>query len=473
MTIVFGTVSVTPEDTVHVTGVAGVGNHGSSGSASLSSLTVVESGVNAVGVNFRNSPLVVPTRTPSAAVTLDSDKYAVTLGLLQAFWAWRRFAALGCVVHSQMDAATATSPIAFPSYTISGFIPLSASLYMGIGTYTYINGTGTIRAFSLYDLAARTVTSVTYKSITMNSNLYYFLASTGSIVLPTKRKVLIFPGYTSGSAIPATAMYAFTYDFGTGSLTDLGWSALVSQGVTMPNGRIFLVPVWNDPLIYDPDTNAVNTPFGNYGATGTGMIGNYWGGCLMPDGRVFICPHTSTKARIYDPVSNTTTTPTPVFPGASAFRGCVTMLDGRIFMVPCQSTTACIYDPVTDTVSTPQGVYPGNYAYSGGLILPDGRVFCIPMNSVVRIYDPNTGELSSIPFSKIGSGLTTLGQYISGTNNTGNYYLSSYGASVLPNGRVICCGNGSVSILNCGGWGCFRPPGLIHTNDLIGYNGTT
>lgn len=50
--------------------------------------------------------------------------------------------------------------------------------------------------------------------------------------------------------------------------------------------------------------------------------------------------------------------------------------------------SARIYNPVTDTLTTPAGTYPGDYAYVGGVLLPDGRVFCVPRNATTaRIYD--------------------------------------------------------------------------------------
>jgi len=64
--------------------------------------------------------------------------------------------------------------------------------------------------------------------------------------------------------------------------------------------------------------------------------------------------------------------------------------DGRVFCVPRNSITARIYDPVTDTLTTPSGTYPGSDAFIGGVLLPDGRVFCVPNNSTTaRILSGN------------------------------------------------------------------------------------
>jgi len=85
--------------------------------------------------------------------------------------------------------------------------------------------------------------------------------------------------------------------------------------------------------------------------------------------------------------ADTLTTPTGTYPGSYAYYGGVLLPDGRVFCVPYNATTARIYDPVTDTLTTPTGTYPGSSAYVGGVLLPDGRVFCVPYNATSsRIY---------------------------------------------------------------------------------------
>ena len=86
-------------------------------------------------------------------------------------------------------------------------------------------------------------------------------------------------------------------------------------------------------------------------------------------------------------VGDTLTTPTGTYPGIYAYFGGVLLPDGRVFCVPYNATSARIYDPVTNTLTTPPGTYPGSSAYAGGVLLPDGRVFCDPRNATsARIY---------------------------------------------------------------------------------------
>ena len=72
---------------------------------------------------------------------------------------------------------------------------------------------------------------------------------------------------------------------------------------------------------------------------------------------------------------------------SNAFAGGVLLPDGRVFCVPYSSTTARIYNPSTDTLTTPTGTYPVSNAFWGGVLLPDGRVFCVPYSSTTaRVY---------------------------------------------------------------------------------------
>ena len=171
-----------------------------------------------------------------------------------------------------------------------------------------------------------------------------------------------------------------------------GSSAFIG-GVLLPDGRVFCVPLSSTSArIYDPVANSVSTPAGTYPGTGA-----FVGGILLPDGRVFCVPLQSTTARIYDPVANTVSTPAGTYPGSSAFIGGVLLPDGRVFCVPYSSTSARIYDPVANTVSTPAGTYPGTGAFEGGVLLPDGRVFCVPRNSTsARLC---SGDFSSASFN--------------------------------------------------------------------------
>lgn len=186
---------------------------------------------------------------------------------------------------------------------------------------------------------------------------------------------------------------------------------------------------------------------------------------LMADGRVFLIPYNGTSARIYDPVTNTTSTPSPTFPGNAAFFGGVLMKDGRLFLVPFNSTSARVYDPSTDSLSTPAGSYTVNQQI-GGTLLPDGRVLIPSSNGNVNgtIYDPYSDTTSLIikGFTSQGTVLlpnglifgqtsaTSLGTYNYNTNTISiiysagiNIYIRGY--VLLPDGRVYCVPSNSTN----------------------------
>lgn len=173
-------------------------------------------------------------------------------------------------------------------------------------------------------------------------------------------------------------------------------------------------------------TDAVTVAGGSYpGSSG------FRSSILMADGRVFLVPYNSTTARIYDPVTNTTSTPLPTFPGPQntygAFYGGVLMRDGRLFLTPFGSTTARIYDPATDTLTTPSGTYTA-LQYMGGLLLPDGRVFVPSANGnvVCKIYDP------------VSDTTTDLNNRNSATQST----------ALLPNGDLLGSSGTTVKTFN-------------------------
>lgn len=160
--------------------------------------------------------------------------------------------------------------------------------------------------------------------------------------------------------------------------------------VLMKDGRVFCVPYDSTTArIYNPDTETVSTPSGTYPGSGA-----FVGGILLPDGKVFCVPHNSASARIYDPLTDTLSTPSGTYPGTKAFFGGVLTRDGKVFCVPYNSTTARIYDPTTDTLTTPTGTYPGGEAFSGGVLLGDGRIFCVPYSANFPLaYNPVTDVL--------------------------------------------------------------------------------
>ena len=190
-------------------------------------------------------------------------------------------------------------------------------------------------------------------------------------------------------------------------------------GVLLPDGKVFCAPYnASEARIFDPSDGSVATTSAN----SFPGIAAYVGGVLLPNGRVFCVPFNATQARIYDPGNNSVaTTPPGSFPASSAFFGGVLLPDGRIFCVPYNATQARTYNPTDDTfTTTAANSFPGNSAHAGGVLLADGRVFCVPYNSTQgRIYDPVTGSVTA-----------TAAVF------PGNYWF--LGGVLLPDGRIFC-----------------------------------
>ena len=154
-------------------------------------------------------------------------------------------------------------------------------------------------------------------------------------------------------------------------------------------------------------------------STITGAPGSlaYYGGVLVPDGRVVFVPYNSATIGIFDPSTNTYSTISGA-PGSNAYRGGVLLPDGRVLFVPYSATAIGLFDPSTNTLNT--SVLAGaSDSCAGGVLLPDGRVLFVPHSATaIGLFDPSTNTLNT----NIYVGLTT-DKYISGV--------------LLPDGRVV------------------------------------
>jgi hypothetical protein len=210
-------------------------------------------------------------------------------------------------------------------------------------------------------------------------------------------------------------------------------SSAFGGGVVLADGRVYCIPYYtttvssrNRARIYNPATDTLTTPAGVFDN------GYYAGGVRLEDGRVYIIPrNTVATAYLYDPTADTLTAASGVFPTANySFCGGVLLSDRRVFCVPDNSATARIYDPATDTLSIPGGDYfnsvgatSGNDRRCTGVLLPDGRVFCVPRSfaSSARIYDPVSDTVS-----------TPAASYTTDLSGGLNHGV------LLPDGRVAC-----------------------------------
>lgn len=214
---------------------------------------------------------------------------------------------------------------------------------------------------------------------------------------------------------------ASVYDPATGNITMVTMDHTGDDGfmggVLMHDGRVYMFPRDSTSArIYDPQSNSISTPNGTYT--------NTYGGVVLPDGRVFSVPANGGQGNIYDPKTNTLTQTSGSTPtGWINYTGATLLADGRVFISPALAENAQIYDPVTDTFSTPSGTYGGFFGFAGAVLLPNGKVFISPCSSATgRIYDPVTDTLT----------------VTAGTIPNSSVY-AYFGAALLPNGKVFIC----------------------------------
>lgn len=180
----------------------------------------------------------------------------------------------------------------------------------------------------------------------------------------------------------------------------------------LQDGRVYLIPVAaGTARIYDPVTNSVSTPTGTFSAQP--------GGCVtLRDGRVFIIPYGSMVPKLYNPSTDTLT---DVGTTALANFGPMTLMtNGSVFCNPYNGTTARIFNPNTNAITTPTGSYTGSFQSGGTVLLPDGRIFIVP-------YGITTARIVNAS----GSGFVTAG----GTYPGG---FGLFGGTLLKDGRVFC-----------------------------------
>lgn len=162
-----------------------------------------------------------------------------------------------------------------------------------------------------------------------------------------------------------------------------GTTISANNAILLKDGRIFLSGT-SSCRIYDPTLNAITTP--NVGGGGYSL--------LLQNGNVFI--FNGSTIRIYYPNldAEIISATTPI----AGLSRCVLLPNGKVFLIPVASSSAQIYDPITDSLTTSSVVFPtfsGGYSI-GGYSMPDGRVLLMPgdfsgYSNRVRVYGGNTG----------------------------------------------------------------------------------
>jgi hypothetical protein len=239
-----------------------------------------------------------------------------------------------------------------------------------------------------------------YQDVYFSNNNFYVYTSTASYnsSLGSQGVILMADG----------RVYSIAYSINTSRIYDPITNTVLTPGgnfdtnnylggVCLDNGQLLIIPSSPSATarmrLYNPTTNTISDVNPLNGSLPTG-INLFFGGIKLKDGKVFLIPLNSTTARIYNPITNTISTPTPIFPGNNAFRGSVLLPDGRVFLCPFNSTKAYIYNPYNDTAIICSPNFPGNSAFAGCVLLHDGRIFLVPNNSTQAwIYNPITDTI--------------------------------------------------------------------------------
>ena len=176
------------------------------------------------------------------------------------------------------------------------------------------------------------------------------------------------------------------------------------DGILLPDNKILLIPYKaNVPILFDlnvPYADPVTPimPLTFIDTTAVGSKGNFSGGVMMADGRVFLVPTDRDHALIYDHTTRSFTAATGVYPlGGTSIGGCL-LVDGRVLITPINNNTIKIYDPRTDTLHD-TGIRLGpDVSHSKGIVLKNGDVFFAPKDSrraaCLRYYHQSSFSLS-------------------------------------------------------------------------------
>ena len=216
----------------------------------------------------------------------------------------------------------------------------------------------------------------------------------------------------SGPAITPTFVQADTY-YGD-----------INGGCVLPDGRVFILAkdFLSPSAIYSPVTDSYSAVAPVFSAPP--FFGNHSAGALpLPNGKVFIVPYWSgSRIAIYDP-----DTDTYEFSGGDwvltsiqgVYHGIV-MANGDIFLPPRKRPGAAIYHWKTGAVTEVPGPGATTPGFRGGTLLPDGRIFCAPyQTNQPYVYDPTDGTW-------LATATTT------GNLHTGNCVVMADGRVFLP-----------------------------------------
>ena len=167
------------------------------------------------------------------------------------------------------------------------------------------------------------------------------------------------------------------------------------------------------------------SPAPSFGNVASGPKGNsdYWGGVLLPDGRVLFVPQVASNVGYFNPATGLFSSgPFGATPG---FRGGVLVPSGNVVLVPYTSANAVVLNPLSGAFTN----VPCGGSFQGGCLIPSGNVAFFPKGS------SNIGVLNPVRLT---------------FSNAGPCGSFGGGGTLLPNGNVAVCpsATGNIGLWN-------------------------
>ena len=185
-----------------------------------------------------------------------------------------------------------------------------------------------------------------------------------------------------------------------------------AKGVLLNDGRVLLCPVSSTTLrFYTPPSGTISST--NIGTSAAGISHggtanyNYSGGVKLPDGRVVLAPYDTANVRVLN--ATATSVVAQVAHGVSgtypcAFSGgCYVEAMGiypeRVIFTPYNSSYVRWYNIAANTMTVGAAHSQGNAAFrDNGIRLANGKILFVPHSSdYVGLFDPSTNTFSNGP----------------------------------------------------------------------------
>ena len=181
---------------------------------------------------------------------------------------------------------------------------------------------------------------------------------------------------------PYSAAAIGIYDDALGTFSNGPALTGYASSIRAPNGNIIFSSMSNSKLmVFNPATGVLSD--------GPLTDGVYASMVLAPSGKIICIPWPATNVAIYDPDANTIVKSAIVM-SHTYYGGCV-LPDGRIYFAAYNALLGAIYDPIADSI---EDVSSHISSTTGATLMPGGRVAVCASVEHMPIYFPNCGTIA-------------------------------------------------------------------------------